>query len=100
MESFPPLPFLQDIRAKRRRLGKIRAKEDNMQTDYDDPDLGEFLAACSKRFCPWCGEPVAANRIGRKKKFCSDKCRWAFWKFETRHKDMKLEMEAKLNESS
>ena len=78
----------------------IRAKEASMQIEYDDPDLSEFLAACTKRFCPWCGEPVVANRIGRKKKFCSDKCRWAFWKFETRHKDMKLEMEARLNESS
>jgi predicted nucleic acid-binding Zn ribbon protein len=38
--------------------------------------------------------------MGRKKKFCSDKCRWAFWKYETRHKAEKLEMEAKLNENS
>ena len=52
-----------------------------MQIEYDDPDISEFLAACTKQFCPWCGQPVVANHMGRKKKFCSDKCRWAFWKF-------------------
>ena len=70
-----------------------------MQIEYDDPDISEFLAACTKQFCPWCGQPVMANHMGRKKKFCSDKCRWAFWKFETRHKAEKLEMEARINEN-
>ncbi len=68
-----------------------------MQTGYEDPDIGEFLAACSKRFCPWCGAPVEENRMGRKRRFCSDRCRWAFWKFETRHGKEKLEMEERLN---
>lgn len=67
-----------------------------MQIQYEDPDVSEFIAACTKRFCPWCGEPVMENRMGRNKKFCSDKCRWAFWKFEKRHKDKKLELEATL----
>ena len=74
-------------------------RRDSMQIEYDDPDVSEFLAACTKRFCPWCGAPIVPNRMGRKKKFCSDKCRWAFWKFETRHKAEKLEMEARLNEN-
>ena len=51
-------------------------------------------------FCPWCGAPVIPNHMGRRKKFCSDRCRWAFWKFETRHRDLKTEMEVKLNENS
>ena len=70
-----------------------------MQIEYDDPDISEFLAACTKQVCPWCGQPVVAYHMGRKKKFCSDKCRWAFWKFETRHKAEKLEMEARINEN-
>ena len=64
---------------------------------YEDPDIGEFISACTKQFCPWCGSPVTRNHIGRKKKFCSDKCRWAFWKYDTRHKDKKLEVEEVLN---
>ncbi len=67
--------------------------------EFEDPDMSEFIAGCAKQFCPWCGSPVVMNRVGRRKKFCSDKCRWAFWKFETRHKDVKLEMEARLNEN-
>ena len=42
-----------------------------MQIEYDDPDISEFLAACTKQFCPWCGAPVVAKRMGWKKKFCS-----------------------------
>ena len=97
MEPVPPLSFLMDFRAMRRKPGEFRAKEVAME--YEDPNMNEFIAGCTKQFCPWCGAPVVANRMGRKKKFCSDKCRWAFWKFETRHKDMKLELEARLNEN-
>ena len=42
-------------------------------------DLEEFIAACAKQFCPWCGAPVIPNVRGRKKKFCSDKCRNKWW---------------------
>ncbi len=70
-----------------------------MQIEYEDQNISEFISACTKRFCPWCGAPVMENRTGRKKKFCSDKCRWAFWKFETRHKDKKLELEAMVHEN-
>ncbi len=69
-----------------------------MQSDFVDEDIGEFLKSCAKQFCPWCGAPVTRNSNGRPKKFCSDKCRWAFWKFETRHKAEKLELEKKLND--
>lgn len=62
-------------------------------------DMNDFTAACAKQFCPWCGTPVTENRIGRKKKFCSDKCRWAFWRFEYRHKDIKQKLEEELNEN-
>ena len=68
--------------------------------EYEDPDMNEFIAGCAKQFCPWCGAPVIPNRMGRRKKFCSDRCRWAFWKFETRHKDLKTKMEAMANENS
>ena len=71
-----------------------------MKIDYENPDFSDFVSACAKQFCPWCGSAVVANHMGRKKKFCSDKCRWAFWKFETRHKDLKTEMEGRLRENS
>ena len=71
-----------------------------MEVNYENAQLDEFIAGCAKQFCPWCGVSVVTNRMGRKKKFCSDKCRWAFWKYETRHKAEKIEMEAKLSESS
>ena len=57
--------------------------------EYEDPDMSEFIAGCAKQFCPWCGAPVIPNRMGRRKKFCSDRCRWAFWQFETRHREEK-----------
>ncbi len=71
-----------------------------MKVKFEDPNMDEFIAGCTKRFCPWCGNPVEPNHMGRKKKFCSDRCRWAFWKYESRHKKEKTEMEEKLNESS
>ena len=73
-------------------------RRESMSIEYDDPDIGEFISSCAKQFCPWCGAPVMRNKNGRPKKFCSDKCRWSFWKFEMRHKAEKTEMEARLNE--
>ena len=70
-----------------------------MQIEYEDFDMSDFISGCAKRFCPWCGAPVIENHTGRKKKFCSDQCRFAYWRFEYRHKDKKLEMEARLNEN-
>ena len=97
MEQIPPLPFLMEFRASAKTARTFRARRDAME--YEDPDMNEFISECAKQFCPWCGVPVVRNRTGRRKKFCSDKCRWAFWKFETRHKDLKSEMEARLNEN-
>ncbi len=71
-----------------------------MQQNYMDENISDFLENCAKQFCPWCGMPVTRNRTGRPKKFCSDKCRWAFWKFETRHKAEKLKMEKMLSDWS
>ncbi len=64
-----------------------------MQQDFVDESITEFIESCAKQFCPWCGTPVSRNRTGRPKKFCSDKCRWAFWKFEKRHKAEKQRVE-------
>lgn len=64
---------------------------------FEKPDLSEFALLCTKRFCPWCGQGIQENRIGRRRKFCCDKCRWAFWKFETRHKDIKTQIEKEIS---
>ena len=29
--------------------------------------------------CKYCGKPVLQNAMGKEKKFCSDKCRMAWW---------------------
>ena len=46
--------------------------------DFETPDITEFINACAKQFCPWCGEPVERNAMGRPRAFCSDHCRYAF----------------------
>lgn len=50
-----------------------------------ETDMAEFISDCTKRFCPYCGIAVTPNTNGRPKKFCSDKCRWAFHKRAERH---------------
>ena len=44
-----------------------------------DADQEEFLDAVAKGFCPECGKAVVQNARGRRKKFCSEACRFA-WK--------------------
>lgn len=39
----------------------------------------EFLDAVAVSFCPECGKEITQNPRGRRKKFCSDACRFA-WK--------------------
>ena len=42
----------------------------------------EFLDAVTMGFCPECGKEIIQNPRGRKKKFCSDECRF---KWKNRH---------------
>lgn len=60
-----------------------------MNSDFGTSDLTEFVAACSKEFCPWCGKPMGRNPMGRPRIFCSDRCRWAFnsWKRRKRERE-------------
>lgn len=44
-----------------------------------DKEQQEFLDAVVTGFCPECGKAVVQNPRGRRKKFCSDACRFA-WK--------------------
>lgn len=39
----------------------------------------EFLDAVATGFCPNCAVPIAQPQRGRRKRFCSDQCRWK-WK--------------------
>lgn len=39
----------------------------------------EYLDAVAMGFCPQCGNAVSQNPKGRRKKFCSEACRYA-WK--------------------
>lgn len=39
----------------------------------------EFMESLPSGFCPECGQPVFQNPRGRRKRFCSDECRFA-WK--------------------
>lgn len=58
-----------------------------MQIEFENQDMDDFLSSCAKRFCPRCGAAITENPTGRKKKFCSDKCRLTYWKYRYRHKD-------------
>ena len=42
-------------------------------------EKAEFLNSVAVSFCPECGREVIQNPKGRRKKFCSDSCRFA-WK--------------------
>lgn len=46
---------------------------------YTKEEELEFLSRVAASFCPNCGAPIIQSGRGRKKKFCSDKCRWE-WK--------------------
>lgn len=59
--------------------------------------IEEFLKACSKKFCPECGAPVVDTRAspGRRRTFCSEKCRWAFDKRKKRKELKKMKEDFK-----
>ena len=42
---------------------------------YTEEELQEFLSSVAFRFCPNCGEPIVQPPRGRKKIFCSERCR-------------------------
>ena len=42
-------------------------------------ERADFLDTVATGFCPECGKAVVQNARGRRKKFCSDKCRYD-WK--------------------
>lgn len=54
-------------------------ENDKFQDAYETPDISEFLANVSKRFCPNCGVPIEKSHNGRPRVYCSDKCRRDFW---------------------
>ena len=93
---------IKDMRCNKRSYAEIAVALDLpvntvktfcRRNHLSDADLtGDLL-------CQNCGCSMTRGKY-KPKRFCSDKCRWAFWKYETRHKAEKLEMEAKLNENS
>lgn len=44
-----------------------------------DSAVEMLLPDVSKRFCPQCGGAVSQNGTGRRKKFCSERCRNLWW---------------------
>jgi hypothetical protein len=46
-------------------------REDAMDEDFETPDFSEFINACAKQFCPWCGRAMGLNPMGRPRVFCS-----------------------------
>ena len=45
--------------------------------DFESFDMAEFIAGCTKRFCPRCGTAISENTNGRPRIYCSDRCKWA-----------------------
>ena len=54
-----------------------RMREEDM---FDEQDIDEFVAGCVKRLCIFCGAPLPEKPTGRRRRFCSDACRSAYWK--------------------
>lgn len=48
--------------------------------DFEEQDMDDFVVGIAKRFCPECGTAIVPNRTGKPKKFCSDVCRWKWWR--------------------
>jgi len=72
-----------------------------MGGNYEEFDISKFIENCAKRFCSWCGVAIIENDIGRKKKFCSDSCRYAFWnKRRWEEKKLRKKLERERNENS
>ena len=58
-----------------------------MQIEYEDPDLEDFLAGVTKRFCPNCGRAISTTPVGRPRVYCTAKCRRQFWRDHPRVDD-------------
>ena len=52
--------------------------------EYNEMDIEDFIEDCAKQFCPYCGNGIVQKPKGRRKIFCSDKCRYAFHKRKKR----------------
>ena len=63
-----------------------------MEQKYPEMNIEEFIEGCVKQFCPYCGVGIIPNTRGRKKIFCSDKCRWAYHKRKKRKTPWELEV--------
>ena len=64
---------------------------------FDEIDISDFTAACAKRFCPSCGEPIIPKQTGRPKTYCSVKCRVAGFR---RHRKLEVENETRRTEGN
>ena len=60
--------------------------------EYGEMKMDAFIEDCAKRFCPYCGNGIIQKQRGRKKMFCSNKCRYAYHK----RKKRKVPYEVKL----
>lgn len=52
---------------------------DTVDAGFTETVQDEFLDAVAEAFCPECGKAIIQNARGRRKKFCSDACRFT-WK--------------------
>ena len=60
-------------------MDAVTAGTEIVYTGMPGNEQKEFLDAVAMGFCPECGKAVVQNARGRRKKFCSDACRFA-WK--------------------
>lgn len=78
-------------------MGEANRDMDATMTSMEKNDPAQFrmMMGILNGICPNCGGPVKSNRLGRPRKFCSEKCRSAYNHRHThpeRWKDTKREV--------
>lgn len=51
--------------------------DSNIKTESAEKSVAAFETAVIKKFCPQCGKAITDGT--KRKKFCSDTCRWNWW---------------------
>lgn len=69
----------QNETGRGRSVNKMTGSTDEITAGLTEKEGKEFLDAVAVSFCPECGKEVVQNAKGRRKKFCSDECRF-IWK--------------------
>ena len=66
--------------AEKTGLTKSAVKTFCWRNNLTDAEMQKYASSMYLGFCKHCGEPLQQKPKSRPKKFCSDKCRFAWWR--------------------